>query len=370
PKSPLSLEPDIAVLTDYSSPYQVELFDLIEALAPGRLEVYYRTRRAPLRGWTQSELKHAHHTLDKDPAAWALARTRFQRARLVIFNFYTDPRVRALILDRAKSQRPWVFWGERPGYVSPRFGKFFRLWALRALHRSRAPIWGMGEVAIHQYQKEFGEDRSYVNLPYYSNLQPFVNEASTRAPNQEDPRIILYSGSLIHRKGVDLLANAFARLVATGEAENVRLRIMGRGDLETMMRQQLADCADKVEFIGFKDWNDLPTEYGKAHLLCAPSRHDGWGLIVPEGLASGLPVISTTSTGAAVDLIKPGHNGWLISANNEETLFSALREAATLPSASLHQMSIHASASVADHTLAQGARRFLNAADNAIRDLH
>lgn len=365
----LHLKPDIAILTDYSSPYQVELFDLIEKLAPGRLEVYYRTRTSHLRGWKQAELKHAHFTLDNDASVWALASKRFQQAHLAVFNFYTDARVRGLMRDRAAIRRPWVFWGERPGYISPRFGRYYRLGALRSLHRSRAPIWGMGKIAVNQYRKEFGDHRSYVNLPYFSNLETFQSAAAARTSNPEEgPRVILYSGSLIHRKGVDLLARAFARLVGSGDAENVRLRIMGRGDLEASMRQYLAACMDKVEFIGFKDWNDLPDEYGKANILCAPSRHDGWGLIVPEGLAAGLPVISTHSTGSAFDLIQPGHNGWLLPANDEEALLSALRQSATLPASMLHQMSLQASASVSCHTLAHGARRFLDAADEAVKN--
>ena len=359
-------DPDLVILTDYSSPYQVELFELIETLAPGRIEVFYRTRTSEARGWSQPTLKHAHYTLGNDPAMWAIAEQRFQRANLAVFNFYTDGRVRRLIHQRAASRRPWVFWGERPGYITPRYGKFYRLWALRYLHRCHAPIWGIGGIAVQRYREEFGGDHTYVNLPYFSNLQPFENEAKRKKLEPEEARVILYSGSLIRRKGVDLLAKAFARLVATGDAENVRLRIMGRGELETSMRRQLAGCLDKVEFVGFKDWGELPAEYGKAHLLCAPSRHDGWGLIVPEGLAAGLPVISTRSTGAAVDLIEPHRNGWLIPANNQEALFTALRQFAILPTDVLYQMSINASASVAEHTLANGARRFLEAADDAI----
>jgi glycosyltransferase involved in cell wall biosynthesis len=360
--------PDIAILTDYSSPYQVELFDMIETLAPGRLEVFYRTRTSLMRGWRQTELRHTHYTLDNDPTMWALAGKRFQEANLAVFNFYTDARVRRLIRHRATSHRPWVFWGERPGYISPKFGKFFRLWALRSLHRCRAPIWGMGEIALGQYRNEFGAHRSYVNLPYFSNLETFENVAAARSLDPDAPRVILYSGSLIHRKGVDLLAKAFARLVASEEGRNVRLRIMGRGNLESMMRRHLAVCMDNVEFVGFKDWNELPAQYGKAHILCAPSRHDGWGLIIPEGLAAGLPVISTHATGAAYDLIQSGHNGWLIPANDEEALLTALRQAASLPMEMLEQISKQASASVSCHTLNHGAHRFLAAAEDAIRD--
>ena len=53
----------------------------------------------------------------------------------------------------------------------------------------------------------------------------------------------------------------------------------------------------------------------KVAVLCVPSRYDGWGLVVPEGLASGLPTIATGRTGAALDLITTGANGWVVEAN-------------------------------------------------------
>ena len=117
----------------------------------------------------------------------------------------------------------------------------------------------------------------YLNLPYYSNLTRF--EAS-RPAFTNDPVTFLYSGSLSHRKGVDLLARAFLRLAAAHP--HVRLKLMGEGRMEPRLRRELASC-DRVEWVGFKDWDELPAVYASAQFLCVPSRHDGWGLVVPEG---------------------------------------------------------------------------------------
>jgi glycosyltransferase involved in cell wall biosynthesis len=123
---------------------------------------------------------------------------------------------------------------------------------------------------------------------------------------------------------------------------------------------------DRVEFLGFRDWNDLPSGYAAADLLCVPSRYDGWGLVVPEGLAAGLPVISTHQTGAAVEFVNPGHNGWLIPEDHEEALYRAMRQAATLTPPQWNDMSRLAQASVAQHSLEQGAARFVDAARDAL----
>jgi glycosyltransferase involved in cell wall biosynthesis len=138
--------------------------------------------------------------------------------------------------------------------------------------------------------------------------------------------------------------------------------------MEPLMRQRLQGCMDRVEFTGFLDWEHLPLEYAKADILCVPSRHDGWGLVVPEGLAAGLPVISTRQTGAAVEFIRPSQNGWLIAEDDEEALYRAMREAASLSVDQRNKMSSCARQSVAAHSLEDGARRFVEASIAALAD--
>jgi glycosyltransferase involved in cell wall biosynthesis len=205
-----------------------------------------------------------------------------------------------------------------------------------------------------------GRDRAYVNLPYFSDLSRFQGRRAL--PSSPDVTF-LYSGSLSVRKGVDLLARAFARLAR--DRPTIRLKIMGQGPLETSMKASLRTCREQVEWVGFKEWHELHHEYATAQIMCVPSRYDGWGLVVPEALATGLPLIGTDRTGAALEMIEPGANGWLIPAGSEQRLFEALATAADLNQGKWQAMSDNASASVAEHTLDQGAMRLLAAADAA-----
>ena len=133
---------------------------------------------------------------------------------------------------------------------------------------------------------------------------------------QEQPeRTFLFSGSLIHRKGVDLLAAAFVQLAR--EIANVRLEDNWRWRAAGVTLQTLRPVRERVEFVGFRDWDELPEEYAGADVLCVPSRYDGWGLVVPEGLASGLPVIATDRMGAALEFVENGRNGWIIPAGDQ-----------------------------------------------------
>jgi glycosyltransferase involved in cell wall biosynthesis len=351
----------VFVLTDCPSPYQVELFNEIEANGECALEVAYLRRRDPNRKWKGSRIKHASIGLDALRPGMSQARESVREADLVVFNYYRTANAEQLIAERAALGAPWCFWGERPGLRRPAWaGRLLRKWKLLKLHDSLVPIWGIGKFAIDGYRKEFGPYRAYLNLPYFSDLQRF--NVSRREDNPE--RTFLFSGSLIHRKGVDLLAAAFVTLAQ--EVSNVRLRILGDGELRGALEQTLRPVNDRVEFTGFRDWGDLPREYASADVLCVPSRYDGWGLVVPEGLASGLPVIATDRMGAALEFVETGRNGWRIPAGDGEALLCAMREAASLSHYELNELGSRARNSVSEHTLANGAARFSNYAHEAV----
>jgi len=339
----------VLVLTDCPSPYQVELFNEIESQGDCALEVAYLRNRDPERQWKSSEIRHA--AIDM-----SMATERARAADLVVFNYYRHADAERLIGERAELRTPWCFWGERPGLRKPEWaGRLLRMRKLRWLHSSAAPIWGIGQFAVDTYRSEFGPQRQYFNLPYFSNLQRFSTSSNSR--NGESERTFLFSGSLIRRKGIDVLANAFVRLMREGH--KARLKIIGDGSLRSSLNKMLARVESAVDFVGFVEWSDLAPHYATSHVLCVPSRYDGWGMVVSEGLASGLPVIATDRTGAALEFVETGQNGWLIPTESADALFNAMREAVTMSSSTLAQFSRSAQLSIANHSLEQGANRFM-----------
>ncbi len=354
----------IIAVTDIPSPYQVELFNSVNTLNEFGLKIFYLRKTCSSRHWAETSLTHEATFLDCESVSINDLSASILEADLVVFNYYADRTVNRLLNLRASSGKPWVFWGERPGFRKPEWlGRLRRKFRLAQLHSSQAPIWGIGQFAVDQYRLEFGSQRSYQNIPYYSDLERFQSIA--RKPLRSDSdRVFLFSGSLIYRKGVDLLARAFVRLAR--EMPNVRLKLMGAGELNDSLVKTLEPVNDRVEFLGFKDWAELPACYAGADVLCVPSRYDGWGLVVPEGLAAGLPVIGTDQMGAAIEFIKPGGNGWLLPAGDEDALFASLREAAMLPVEKLAEYSDRARQSVIEHSLRHGAERFVNAARDVL----
>ena len=66
--------------------------------------------------------------------------------------------------------------------------------------------------------------------------------------------------------------------------------------------------------------------YQRGELFVFPTLHDGFGLVVAEAMACGLPVITTDQCGAA-ELIRRGESGWILPAGDVDALAAALDDA-------------------------------------------
>jgi len=125
-------------------------------------------------------------------------------------------------------------------------------------------------------------------------------------PRDDERFLFLFAGASIHRKGLDLLLQAFASLACN--APPARLRIVGPpGDASSLV----AASPPGVEVIGAVDQASLAGELRNADCLVLPSRHDSYGMVVVEALASGTPVLVSDMVGAK-DLVIQGVNGWTV----------------------------------------------------------
>ncbi len=356
----------VCVVTYLTSPYQVEFFNKIAASGEVRLRVIYLRRQHDQHPWGQVILKHEHLVLEGQPEVIGQAFRWVLDAALTVCNYYTHWFALAALHLRHLSARPWVFWGERPGFLRLGwFGRQARRLLLYPISKSAAPIWAIGQAGVAGYMNDWGADKTYVNLPYFSDLSRF--RMQPRAVRAEE-RVVLYSGILNSRKGVLGLAEGFR--AAARAHPNLRLIILGSGPLEPQMREILKPVAAQVSWEGFREWHELPAFYAQADALCLPTRHDGWAMVVPEALAAGLSVITTVEAGAALELVTHEVNGWLLPNSEALAIESALRLLAELPPADLARTSTAARASVKDHTLDEGRSRFVAAAHEAMAAFH
>jgi glycosyltransferase involved in cell wall biosynthesis len=77
--------------------------------------------------------------------------------------------------------------------------------------------------------------------------------------------------------------------------------------------------AQDLELRGPVSEEALPALYQGASLFLLPSDEEGWGLVLVEAMASGLPVVATRTAGAA-DVVREGETGHLVPIGDSEAL--------------------------------------------------
>ena len=130
------------------------------------------------------------------------------------------------------------------------------------------------------------------------------------------PRI-LFVGTVGLRKGVPLLLRAFARLNDKAELHLI-------GPVEDHFRPIMATLPlDNVVVRGPVAGESLQGLYSEADIFCLPSVEEGFGMVVTEAMACGLPPVVTERVGAS-DTITPGENGLIVGNGDETELAEAL----------------------------------------------
>jgi glycosyltransferase involved in cell wall biosynthesis len=120
----------------------------------------------------------------------------------------------------------------------------------------------------------------------------------------EEPPHVLYVGRLSAEKGVLELVRA---------AQGIPLRVVGDG----LLRPQVPDA------VGFVPPSALGTWYERAAVVVAPSRREGYGVVVREAMAWGRPVVAS-SVGGLLDAVDDGVTGLLVPPCNVVALRAAL----------------------------------------------
>jgi glycosyltransferase involved in cell wall biosynthesis len=141
-----------------------------------------------------------------------------------------------------------------------------------------------------------------------------IQEVSSNGP------LIVGCGRLHWQKGFDLLIKAFANL----DDVKTRLVILGEGPerdaLEALARSR--GVADRVLMPGFESH---PEKWlAQAALFVLPSRWEGFGHVLVEALAAGVPVVSARAPHGPADILDDGETGLMVPTGNAEALGAAI----------------------------------------------
>ena len=147
------------------------------------------------------------------------------------------------------------------------------------------------------------------------------------------PVCIGFAGKLIGRKGVDELLRAAGRL-----ARDIpwSLRIVGDGPERDRLVDLSAELgiADRVEFVGFRNTSEMPSEFSRCDIVVMPSTRENRGLVAVEAMASGAAVVVSSNTGVwgPGDVLKDGVTGFVYPSGDADALTHLLETLVRDPS--------------------------------------
>lgn len=118
---------------------------------------------------------------------------------------------------------------------------------------------------------------------------------------------LLFVGNPKPHKNLDNVVRAFARVIDSDRFGGDLVCVGGRDDnqFRVVHRAESLGVADRVRLLGHVPDEALPALYQGATLLLYPTLYEGFGLPVVEAMASGIPVI--TSSTSSLKEIAAGH---------------------------------------------------------------
>ena len=143
------------------------------------------------------------------------------------------------------------------------------------------------------------------------------NDTADSAGAESD---IIFAGRLVKNKNVDLLIKSIALIKEA--MPSIKCLIIGDGPERNNLEALVADLhlEQNVSFLGSLDHSQAVFSYLKAsRVFVLPSTREGFGIVLLEANACGLPVVTVKhSQNAACDLIIDGKNGFLSEFNKED----------------------------------------------------
>ncbi len=307
----------IGILTNIPAPYRKPMWEAYAKIPNTEFDIYYcapiesdRKWKVPkaegvreifLRGRTFKRSAHLNLEIIK------LAR----RYDLWLIGGYSMPTAQLLIILCKLFRIPYVviFDGISPLKIDMRENPLKLIWK-RFLVKGCFAWLGNGTVG-KLYAKKLGipEDRVFnqyltVDVDRFKSFLPekkqlrLIKRKELGIP--EEAFVILYIGRLVKHKGVQDLIKTFEELAFKNET--LYLLIVGHGDYEEELKR-ISDNHPRIIFTGNIEYERIHEAYFLSDLFVLPTYDDPWGLVINEALACELPVITTTASGASLEII-------------------------------------------------------------------
>jgi glycosyltransferase involved in cell wall biosynthesis len=189
-------------------------------------------------------------------------------------------------------------------------------------------VWCVSESLTREVAGYFPPEQRYFLRTLYNGVDTALFQPpSCWRPNPAAPRF-LFIGFLVEQKNVPILLDAFARL--RRKLPDARLNLVGEGPLRTAIEQQIASLRlqDSVQLLGERTRAEVARLLREeCDVLVLPSKHETFGVVLIEALASGKPVVASRCGGPESVITAP-FLGTLCPRDDAAALADALQETA------------------------------------------
>lgn len=311
------------IITNIPAPYRVDFFYYLQTWTQGMdFYVIYSSRSEDNRKWEIEEKKIKNSVFLE--SATIKIKKRYDtkyihipknvkktlehlRPDVVIGSEYNPTIIQAVRYCR-KHGIPYVSWTDGTLFSERNINfvqKSLRKYVIRS-----AAAYIASSTKSKEAQEFYGAASDKIRISYLTvDIDKYQQEHSL----VEEPRLLCV-GSLIERKGVDLLLHACGRV-----RQPWRLALAGQGPEEEELRRLAESLGidDRVEFLGHLSREELLEEYKKSLALVLPTREDCFALVILEAMCSGLPIVCSKYADGAFDLIADGRTGYIVDPFDE-----------------------------------------------------
>jgi glycosyltransferase involved in cell wall biosynthesis len=135
------------------------------------------------------------------------------------------------------------------------------------------------------------------------------------------PLKLLMVARFVPVKDHNSLVKAFQKILSKNNDQDVELTFLGTGNLRYEVENKVRKLGldNNVKFVSRVSYEKIGEFYNKHDILVLPSKKDAVGMVVPEAMACGMPVIVSDSVGAK-DYVVEGENGFVFKTGDHVDL--------------------------------------------------
>ena len=185
------------------------------------------------------------------------------------------------------------------------------LWRFTVRFNKKLRLYAISCAVADAWSQYASIPRSRIKV-IYNGIEEVFFKASNEASSiknelklPQEAKLILFVGNIVMYKGVDTLIESVGSILQDVNAYVILIGLEGKAESFFPVKQERyqefyqniteSSWSNRVKFIGLR--NDVARFMASSDILVHPARTEGFGLVIAEALAAGLPVVASNVGG-------------------------------------------------------------------------